>query len=162
MLGKNSYPPAYVQQCRTNVDDLVKAYRKVATATKGDASVAKFAPLLFNHLVLALDEYFVHRLRAVEGKDGNPLNEVRIIADSLMLHDGVFTVEKSIKLQARVVRPRHRARRRDRPRREELHQARRCLLRRDRSQVQLVDWSTPLHPPVQTRVSPAGSATSPR
>ena len=100
MLGKNSYPPEYVKQCRTNVDGLVKAYRKVAAAAKGDASVAKFAPLLFNHLVLALDEYFVHRLRGVEGKDGNPLNEVRIIADSVMLHDGIFTVEKVIKYQA--------------------------------------------------------------
>ena len=47
--------------------------------------------------MLALDEYFVHRLRAVEGKDGNPLNEVRVLATSLMLHDGVVTVEKSIK-----------------------------------------------------------------
>jgi hypothetical protein len=98
MLATNSYPPDYVQQCRANVDDVVKAYRKVAAAAKGDASVATFAPRFFNHLVLALEEYFVHRLRAVEGKDGNPLNEVRVLASSLMLHDGVLTVEKSIKL----------------------------------------------------------------
>ena len=98
MLANSSYPPEYVKQCRANVDDLVKAYRKVATAAKGDASVAQFAPRFFNHLVLALDEYFVHRLRAVEGKDGNPLNEVRVIANSVMLHDGILTVEKSIKL----------------------------------------------------------------
>jgi hypothetical protein len=99
MLATNSYPAEYVHQCRANVDDLVKAYRKVAAAAKGDASVAKFAPQFFNHLVLALDEYFVHRLRAVEGKDGNPLNEVRALATSLMLHDGILTVEKSVKLK---------------------------------------------------------------
>jgi hypothetical protein len=99
MLANSSYPPEYVQQCRANVDELLKAYRKVATAAKGDAAVAKFAPRFFNHLVLALDEYFVHRLRAVEGKDGNPLNEVRVLANSVMLHDGVFTVEKSIKMK---------------------------------------------------------------
>jgi hypothetical protein len=99
MLANNSYPPEYVRQCRTNVDELLKAYRKVATATQGDASITQFAPQFFNHLVLALDEYFVHRLRAVEGKDGNPLNEVRVIANSVMLHDGVFTVEKSIKMK---------------------------------------------------------------
>jgi hypothetical protein len=96
MLGRNSYAPEYVEQCRTNVDDLLKAYRKVATAAKG-AAIDKFAPPFFNHLVLALDEYFVHRLRGVEGKDGNPLNEVRMIADSVMLHGGVLTVEKAIK-----------------------------------------------------------------
>ena len=99
MLATNSYPPEYVKQCRANVDNLVKAYRKVATAAKGDASVAKFAPRFSNHLVLALDEYFVHRLRAVEGKDGNLLNEVRIVATSLMLYDGILTVEKSIKFK---------------------------------------------------------------
>ena len=81
MLAVSSYPPEYVKQCRANIDDLLKAYKKVAAAAKGDASVTKFAPLLCNHLVLALDEYFVHRLRNVEGKDGNPCNEVRVLAD---------------------------------------------------------------------------------
>jgi hypothetical protein len=99
MLAVSSYPPEYVKQCRANIDDLMKAYQKVAGAAKGDASVTKFAPLLCNHLVLALDEYFVHRLRNVEGKDGNPCNEVRVLATSLMVHDGILTVEKSIKLQ---------------------------------------------------------------
>ena len=97
MLAVSSYPPEYVKQCRANIDDVVKAYKKVATAA-GDAAVAKFAPLLFNHLVLALEEYFVHRLRNVEGKDGNPCNEVRGLTTSLMQHDGILTVEKSIKL----------------------------------------------------------------
>jgi hypothetical protein len=99
MLGVSSYAPEYVKQCRANVDATVKAYKKVATAANGDASVAKFAPLFFNHLVLALDEYFVHRLRGKEGKDGNALNEVRILTTSLMVEDGVLTVEKAIKYQ---------------------------------------------------------------
>jgi hypothetical protein len=99
MLAVNSYPPEYIARCRTNIDQTVKAYAKVAAAAKGDAAaIAKFEPRFFEHLVLALDEYFVHRLRAVEGKDGNPLNEVRVLASSLMQHDGVLTVEKSIKL----------------------------------------------------------------
>jgi hypothetical protein len=99
MLGKNSYPPEYVKQCRANVDELVRSYRKLATTAKANAALAKFEPQFFNHLVLALDEYFVHRLRGVEGKDGNPCNEVRMIADSVMLHGGVLTIEKSIKLE---------------------------------------------------------------
>ena len=97
MLGVSSYSHEYVKQCQTNVDTTVKAYKKVAAAAKRDASIARFEPLFFHHMVLTLDEYFVHRLRGKEGKDGNPLNEVRIIASSLMVDDGVFTVEKAIK-----------------------------------------------------------------
>ena len=42
MLAASSYPPEYVQQCRSNVDDLVKAYRKLATSAKGDAALSMF------------------------------------------------------------------------------------------------------------------------
>ena len=30
----------------------------------------------FNNMTLVLDRYFVHRLRTVTGKDGNPLNQL--------------------------------------------------------------------------------------
>jgi hypothetical protein len=40
--------------------------------------------------VLVLDRWFVHRIRSVSGKDGNPLNEVELIAEAVMLHDGVM------------------------------------------------------------------------
>ena len=47
--------------------------------------------------MLALDRYFVHRVRAVSGKDGNPLNEVELIADGLMLHEGTLPASTVIK-----------------------------------------------------------------
>jgi len=47
--------------------------------------------------LLVLDRAFVHRLRAVEGKDTNPLTEVGLIATSLVEHDGVMTAVKGIK-----------------------------------------------------------------
>ncbi|MGB0096228.1 MAG: hypothetical protein WBP81_27280 [Solirubrobacteraceae bacterium] len=48
-----------------------------------------FDPHIFNNMTLALDRYFVHRIRMVTGKDGNQLNEVELISDSLMNNDGV-------------------------------------------------------------------------
>ena len=47
--------------------------------------------------MLVLDRWFVHRIRSVSGKDGNPLNEVELIAEAGMLHDGVMPKSTVIK-----------------------------------------------------------------
>jgi hypothetical protein len=41
--------------------------------------------------------FLVHRARGLEGKDGNPLNEVRMLCDSILQKDGVITAGKTIK-----------------------------------------------------------------
>jgi hypothetical protein len=53
--------------------------------------------MFFDNLTLALDRFFVHRVRAVSGKDGNPLNEVELLCEALMENDGSFRVNKVIK-----------------------------------------------------------------
>jgi hypothetical protein len=51
-------------------------------------------------MTLVLDRCFVHRLPGAdyEGKDGNPLNEVRFVCDSLLTNNGRLRAEKQIKL----------------------------------------------------------------
>ena len=102
MLGVSTYDQDYIDKCRERVTAQVAAYEAVAAAArngaKGGSAVDAFEPLFFNHMVLVLDALFVHRLRNREGKDGNPVNEVRVLSESLMENDGVLAVPKSIKL----------------------------------------------------------------
>ena len=102
MLGKNSYSKDYIKASRARVDAQVSAYKsfvKKAKKSAGDAAVATFEPVFFNNMVLTLDSYFTHRLRTVEGKDGNPLNEVRVLCASILENDGVMGSDKTIKMK---------------------------------------------------------------
>lgn len=96
MLAMSTYPQAYIDGCRAQMQAQLAAYRALAAAAPGPA-LADFEPLFFNNLVLVLETCFMHRTRAVEKKDGNPLNEVRMLAASLLEHDGVLTADNTIK-----------------------------------------------------------------
>ena len=102
MLGMRNYTQDHLNVTRRRIDAQLSAYQALAAATEaGPAAeeLATFAPVFFNNMVLALDAAFIHRLRVVEGKDGNPLNEVRSLASSLLDNDGILTIEKSLKLK---------------------------------------------------------------
>lgn len=97
MLGRKSYTQDELDHARSAVTEQVAAYKKLVKAieaTPADprvtAALEAFEPLFFNNLVLVLDRYFVHRLRGTTGKDGNPLNEVELLTESLMNNDGVL------------------------------------------------------------------------
>ena len=105
MLVRKTYEKDYIDACRARVDAQLAAYDALATAARnggGDgpagAALDAFAPRFFNHMVLALDQYFVHRLRGQEGKDGNPANEVRLLAVSITENDGRLIADTQIRL----------------------------------------------------------------
>jgi hypothetical protein len=83
MLGVNTYSQEYVGQTRSRIEADVAAFSDLKKPSNN------FEAVFFNNMVLALDHYFMHRLRKNEGKDGNPLNEVRVISSSLMENGGV-------------------------------------------------------------------------
>jgi hypothetical protein len=101
MLGRKSYTPEELQTARTAIAEQLDAYRRLTAAVAGDAdaevALAAFEPRFFNNLTLALDRYFVHRIRPVTGKDGNPLNEVELLSESLMSNGGLLKGSTVIK-----------------------------------------------------------------
>ena len=103
MLAVTTYAQDHVDRCRQAFDAQLAAYRALTeSSTEGEeaTALAGFAPLFFANLVLALDEWFLHRSRTVEGKGGGPLNEVRLICEALVAHDGVLTGQRSISYDA--------------------------------------------------------------
>ncbi len=104
MLGRKDYTKEELDHAKTAVEQQIAAYQKLAKAIKSATSDSKvtaaleaFEPLFCNNTTLVLDRYFVHRLRTVTGKDGNPLNEVELLAESLMNNDGVLRGNNVIK-----------------------------------------------------------------
>ncbi len=84
------YPKDYIAACRARVDADLRAYREGV----GKVAAKEFEARFFNDQVLLLDYMFVHRLTGIEGKDGNPLNEVRVLCNSMLLNRGKLQVDK--------------------------------------------------------------------
>lgn len=103
MLAKTTYSKEYIEACRSRITALVASYRSLAALLEANPSTAAtaareaFEAQFYADTVLLLELFFVHRTRALELKDGNPLNEVRMIASSIVEHGGVLAADKTIK-----------------------------------------------------------------
>jgi hypothetical protein len=89
VLGRENYTKEEIDMGRAMVEADLRAYRRLPDAAK----TKEFEAAFFNREIQLLDYMFVHRLRAVEGKDGNPLIEVRVLCNSILLNDGRLQVE---------------------------------------------------------------------
>jgi hypothetical protein len=105
MLGRKTYEQAELDNAGAVIDKQLVAYQQLAEAIdaasdpKAKAALDNFEPLFFNNLLLALDRYFVHRLRGSTGKDGNALNEAELMVESLLNNDGTLRGNNVIKLK---------------------------------------------------------------
>src|SRR5207249_9306898 len=88
--GMKKYSKDYIAACRAGVDADLRTYRKQV----GNAPSKEFEARFSNDQVLLLDYMFVHRLTGIEGKDGNPLNEVRVLCNSMLLNQGKLQVDR--------------------------------------------------------------------
>lgn len=86
MLGMKTYEKDYVEACRAKIDADLRAFKRHGSN--------ELETTFFNNMVLKLEYMFVHRLSGAEGKDGNPLNEVRVLCNSLLFNQGKVQVER--------------------------------------------------------------------
>ena len=105
LLGRKTYTQEEFDHANAAMKQQLAAYKKLVKAIDAapsdpqvTAALEAFEPLFFNNMTLVLDRYFVHRVRMVTGNDGNPLNEVELLSDSLMNHDGLLHGNNVIKL----------------------------------------------------------------
>ena len=104
MLGRKDYTQAEYDQARTAVAQQIAGFKKIAglvskagSDKKASSTFDEFEAVYFNNMAIVLDRYFVHRIRAAAGKDGNPINELELVADSLMNNAGTFRGNNVIK-----------------------------------------------------------------
>ena len=97
MLSVAKYSQDHVDRCRARIGTDVASFAEAAKAANG--KLAPLEPVFFNNMVLVLDHYFLHRARTAEGKDGNPLNETRVLCNSLTDNDGVMVADKAIRMK---------------------------------------------------------------
>jgi hypothetical protein len=107
MLGRKDYTREEFDTARTAIAAQLAAYEGLlgdhVEATAGEEAQAarrEFDALFFNNMTFVLDRYFVYRLRMTAGSDGNPLNEVEMICDSLMYNGGILRSLSPIKYLA--------------------------------------------------------------
>jgi hypothetical protein len=103
MLGRKDYTQAEYDQARAAVAQQIAGFKKVeglvgkAGDKKASSTFDEFEAVYFNNMALVLDRYFIHRIRPVTGKDANPINELELLADSLMNNAGTFRGNNVIK-----------------------------------------------------------------
>lgn len=102
MLTIQSYPKAFIDAAQQAIMHQLALYNDVIAGVDEveEDTLQDFENEFCCNIVLALEHYFVHRMVSKEGKDGNPLNEVRMLADSIMNNQGIFTDKATVTYNA--------------------------------------------------------------
>lgn len=102
MPGMTEYEQDHIDACRSRIESQVAVFHEVAQAARdhGDADVSRLEGALesleyeyFNNMLVVLDGCFVDR-----GHGGGALDEVRLLARSLMDNGGTVMADPAIPL----------------------------------------------------------------
>lgn len=101
-----AYDPDYVAACRARDESQVGIFHELVMAARShgedgsdlESAVDSLESEYFNNMLIVLEGYFVYRMREVEGTDGNALNEVRLIAASLVKNGGTVMADPQLTL----------------------------------------------------------------
>ena len=105
MLCDNHYSRKYIEACEANIAIQVSAWQKLENAVRIEPSaepsrlegtLQEIEPHFFNNMALVLDCHFANRSRTLEKKDGNPLNELRMLCNALH-SDNILRADKGIR-----------------------------------------------------------------
>lgn len=107
MLASSKYTKEYIDECRSKVELQMSTYYNLTAKARhldktNDRSlhhtIEAFEHSFLNNMVLLLDAMFVHRTRAIEGKDANALHEVRILCNSILRNNHKMLHDNNIRL----------------------------------------------------------------
>jgi hypothetical protein len=99
MQAATTYSRQYIDATRARVAEQLATFRRfasVATTPDAAATITAWSPVYFGSLVVGLDHAFVHRRRDPAQRDGNVLDEVRVLAASIAEHGGVLTLDEHV------------------------------------------------------------------
>jgi hypothetical protein len=95
MLARSSCSATQIAAARAAFAEVLTRWAEVAGRSAPSART-RAEHQVFAQMVVALDGWFAHRQRAAEGKDGNALNEVRLLAQGVIA-GGVFPADGTIR-----------------------------------------------------------------
>jgi hypothetical protein len=97
MLSVNSYSVDYITTCRARFESQLAAYRGLVDGSQAP-NVTSLERKFCRTLLLALDHCFVNRDRTLAGRDSNPLNEVRVLCESILKNNDEVLADQQVRL----------------------------------------------------------------
>lgn len=90
MFWAINYSWRYIESCRRRIQSQLRNFREI------EHPDIEFEVEFCRNLVVMLEASFQHRSRRREGTDGNVLNEVRMLSDSILANSAILEVDKTI------------------------------------------------------------------